>query len=418
MSTTADTHAHAPDAHHGHGHDPHLAHHFESLDQQFSASKLGMWTFLATEILMFGGLFVLYSVFRANHPAVYLYAHSALQTNLGAINTAILLASSFTMAWGVRAAQLGQRSLMIGLIALTFMGGIGFMTIKYFEYTTKIKYALWVGEYNAFNAKFVGDPKGKLDASEHILVHKLEHAGLSEEEADKKLEVIIGGHGEGAPAGEHGATPEKAPEAAPAVQAYPAYMLPAEPKLADNAPDAAKHTPVVDALKPPAGVPSGTIPADAPAPVLTYNSLQPFDQARVLQFFSIYYMMTGLHGLHVLVGMGLMVWLLHRGAPAGLRVFITPTSLLLLAIGCVLATVHGGLGINVGGYPLTGSLAVIAFILAAASLGINLLANRKPVNPEGEFGPTYFTPVDLGGLYWHLVDLIWIFLFPLLYLIH
>ena len=84
---------------------------------------------------------------------------------------------------------------------------------------------------------------------------------------------------------------------------------------------------------------------------LTFDELVPLDQSRVNTFFSIYFLMTGLHGLHVIIGMGLIYWVLKR-------------------------------------------------------------ARRN------EFGPTYFTPVDLVGLYWHLVDLIWIFLFPLLYLIH
>src|SRR4051794_32167838 len=106
MSTTAvnDPHAHG-DPHgdpHGdaeHAHNPHLAHHFDTPEQQFSTGKLGMWTFLATEVLMFGGLFVAYSVYRYNHPEVYLWAHRALDAKWGMINTIVLLASSFTMAW-------------------------------------------------------------------------------------------------------------------------------------------------------------------------------------------------------------------------------------------------------------------------------------------------------------------------------
>ena len=91
--------------------DGHLAHHFDTPAQQFSSAKLGMWLFLATEILLFGGLFCAYAVYRSNHPEIFIYAHRYLDRNLGAVNTAILLASSFTMAWAVRAAQLGRAAL-------------------------------------------------------------------------------------------------------------------------------------------------------------------------------------------------------------------------------------------------------------------------------------------------------------------
>src|SRR4051812_44912009 len=88
--------AHGHDLHdHGHG-NPRLAHHFDNMEQQYDSGKLGMWVFLATELLMFGGLFCAYSVYRANHPEVFLYAHKHLDMKMGAINTAILLASSLT----------------------------------------------------------------------------------------------------------------------------------------------------------------------------------------------------------------------------------------------------------------------------------------------------------------------------------
>ena len=109
------------------------------------SGKLGMWVFLATEILMFGGLFCAYAVYRASNPEVFLFAHRALDTSWGAINTAVLLASSFTMAWGVRAAQLGQKKLLIGLLIATLFGGAGFMLIKTVEYKAKWDHALFVG---------------------------------------------------------------------------------------------------------------------------------------------------------------------------------------------------------------------------------------------------------------------------------
>ncbi|MEL7088146.1 MAG: cytochrome c oxidase subunit 3, partial [Planctomycetota bacterium] len=135
-------------AHDDHGHPEHLAHHFETSEQQMESGKLGMWVFLATEILMFGGLFCAYAVYRANNPDVFLFAHKALDTKWGAINTIVLLASSFTMAWGVRCAQLGQKKLLISMLALTLLGGFGFMAIKTVEYKSKWDHDLWVGGIN------------------------------------------------------------------------------------------------------------------------------------------------------------------------------------------------------------------------------------------------------------------------------
>src|SRR5688500_9313294 len=94
--------------HHPHG-NPHLAHHFDSPEQQFNSAKIGMWVFLATELLMFGGLSCAYAVYRHNHPEVFQFAHTSLDKTWAAINTVFLITSSFTMAWCVRAAQLGQR---------------------------------------------------------------------------------------------------------------------------------------------------------------------------------------------------------------------------------------------------------------------------------------------------------------------
>ena len=95
--------------------DPHLAHHFDTPRQQYESSKTGMWLFLSTEILLFSGLFCAYAVYRANHPDVFIYAHQFLDKRLGGLNTLVLIFSSLTAAWAVRAAQLNQRRLLIGL---------------------------------------------------------------------------------------------------------------------------------------------------------------------------------------------------------------------------------------------------------------------------------------------------------------
>ena len=284
------------------GHPDFLQHHFETPAQQFDSGKLGMWLFLATEIVLFGGLFCAYAVYRANHPEIFIYAHTFLDTNLGAINTVVLLTSSLTMAWGVRAAQLGQTKLLTILLCLTLLGGFGFMGIKTIEYKSKWEHGLlWARSYN---------PE----------VHGAGRDAEAGDHADGAAAV----DDEHAAAGVHG----EAAESSPAVA---------------EGPTVPEHSKVAPAAAGPSGL--------ATAPDAEHGADHGIEPKNVQIFFSIYFLMTGLHGLHVVIGM--------------------------LAIGWVLVRAR-----------------------------------------RGDFSPAYFTPVDLVGLYWHLVDLIWIFLFPLLYLIH
>jgi len=273
-----------------HEHPPHLQHHFENSNQQFEAGKLGIWLFLATEILLFGGLFVAYSIYRANHPEIFLYAHQYLDRVLGGTNTVILLCSSLTMAWAVRAAQLGQRRLLILLLSLTICGGFGFMGIKYVEYKAKWEHGLLPGTH---------------------------------------FDPHVEGHAESA------APPATAPAPAAAAptSAPPGVLVVEKSKI-----------------PPSATGPAGTVTSAERAEETAEKAHLAKRPSNVQIFFGIYFLMTGLHGIHVLAGMGAITWILMRSI-------------------------------------------------------------------RGDFGPEYFTPVDFVGLYWHLVDLIWIFLFPLLYLI-
>jgi cytochrome c oxidase subunit 3 len=217
-----------------------LAPHYASMGAQLDATKLGMWLFLASEVLFFGGLFAAYAVYRANHPDLFRYAHHFLDWRLGATNTLVLVGSSLSAAWAVRAAQLGDRKVLRLALVVTLALAATFMLVKYLEYS-----------------------------------HKLHH-GVFWGAAYRPTEEILS-------------------------------ALP--PALRDAA--APRHVGI---------------------------------------FFSLYFLMTGLHGIHVLVGMGLFLWLLRRAG-------------------------------------------------------------------RGDFGPAYYGPVDVVALYWHLVDAIWIFLFPLFYLI-
>lgn len=204
-----------------------VPHHFNSAAQAFEASKLGMWLFLVTEILLFGGLFVVYIVFRGLYPEMFHEASHHLNKIMGAVNTVVLICSSFTMAMAVDRTRQNNSNKANQYLIVTLLFAALFLVIKYFEYSHKI------------------------------------HEGL------------------------------------------------------------------------------------LPAGLFTYEGIE---HVKTPLFFSLYFMMTGLHGVHVLVGMGLISWVLWR-------------------------------------------------------------------SNQGHFSAEYYTPVDLVGIYWHLVDLIWIYLFPLLYLI-
>jgi cytochrome c oxidase subunit 3 len=120
-----DTTAHAAHAQH-----PALAHHFDNLAQQQEAASLGMWVFLLTEILFFGGLFIVYSIYRVWYPDAFAAASHHLDIPLGTVNTAVLIGSSLTMALAVHAAQLNSRKGIMVFIALTMVLGAVFLGIK------------------------------------------------------------------------------------------------------------------------------------------------------------------------------------------------------------------------------------------------------------------------------------------------
>jgi cytochrome c oxidase subunit 3 len=118
-------------------HHPALAHQFDDLEQQNEASTLGMWVFLGTEVLFFGGLFLTYSVYRAWYPDAFAAASRELLVWAGTTNTAVLITSSLTMALAVRAAHMGERRSLMLLLVLTMLLGTTFLGIKSFEYYTE-----------------------------------------------------------------------------------------------------------------------------------------------------------------------------------------------------------------------------------------------------------------------------------------
>jgi cytochrome c oxidase subunit III len=201
---------------------------FDTAAQQKDAATVGMWVFLITEIMFFGGVFTAYTVYRRLYPQAFAIGSNSLSAAIGAVNTAVLLCSSFTMVLAVRAGQLGRRNLIVLFLILTLALGCVFLGIKAYEWNEKFE------------------------------LHHVPGASF---------------YFEGAP-----------------------------------------------------------------------------NQGQTQLFFSLYFAMTGLHALHMVIGVGL--------------------------------------------------------------LSVLILRTR-----QGRYSADYFTPIDITGLYWHFVDIIWIFLFPLLYLV-
>ncbi len=128
---------------------PALAEQFEDLPQQKEAATLGMWTFLATEVLFFGGLFLTYIVYRHAYPQAFAQASKHTIVLYGAINTAVLLTSSFSMALAVRAAQVSDTPALVRNLLITLFLGCCFLGIKGLEYHQDIQEHLWPGPYFA-----------------------------------------------------------------------------------------------------------------------------------------------------------------------------------------------------------------------------------------------------------------------------
>jgi cytochrome c oxidase subunit 3 len=217
-------------------HKPELLHHFSSAEQQRDASALGMWLFLATEIMFFGGMFCAYLIYRYWYYNEFAAGSRSIDIWLGTINTAVLICSSLTVALGVRAAQMGKRKLLVTLLLITVVFGLAFLGIKGVEWYQKFEEHHVPG--NSFNVDDI-------------------------------------------------------------IRDYPQIHI---------------------------------------------------DPRHEQIFFSLYFAMTGLHALHMVIG-----------------------------------------------------LAIFAFLTYKAWKGV--------------YSPSYYTPVEVGGLYWHFVDIVWIYLFPLLYLI-
>jgi cytochrome c oxidase subunit 3 len=333
---------------------------------------------------MFGGLFCAYAIYRGNYPEIFQWGHQFLDVKMGGINTVVLICSSLTMAWGVRAAQLGQRGLLILMLILTLLCAGGFMGIKYVEYSHKIHSGLLWGtrfqpaEHGSGHGDdshgATDDAHASTGAATGADTHATSDAGadshaagttdaeaateerlaMEATDAAHETDTVVGAPGERAgiqPTTGHdiqavdAGTGTTSPGSTSAGTTSAGTSAPsATPSAQGDGWTPPEHTALARAAQAPAGL----------APPATGDAHGHGDLPRPTNahiFFGIYFAMTGLHGIHVLAGMIVITWLL-----------------------------------------------INAF--------------------KGVYGPEYYTPVDLVGLYWHVVDLIWIFLFPLLYLIH
>src|SRR5262245_59405083 len=133
MADVMNSHAATPEAQHHRA----LQHHFENMEQQREAGTLGMWVFLVTEIMFFGGMFLAYTLYRSKYPASFASASNHLDITLGALNTGVLILSSFTMAMAVYFTQIGKRRLQIVCLILTLILGLTFLGVKAKEYHDK-----------------------------------------------------------------------------------------------------------------------------------------------------------------------------------------------------------------------------------------------------------------------------------------
>ena len=129
------------------------AHHFDSYSQEVSAGKLGMWLFLCTEILMFGGLFVGYVLYHSKYPDVFKAGAQFLDWKMGSINTVVLLLSSFTMALSIYYAQKNKMKKCQGMLVATLVCGFIFMFIKYLEYSHKMHIGIFPGKFFSYEGE-------------------------------------------------------------------------------------------------------------------------------------------------------------------------------------------------------------------------------------------------------------------------
>lgn len=404
----------------GHGRPASLAHHFRTPAQQADAAKLGMWLFLATEVLIFAGLFCLYVIFRRLHPELFEYGSQFLDARLGGINTLVLIVSSFTMALAVWAAQRGNRHQLMLFLQLTFLGGVAFMGIKFVEYTSKFDEGL------VWGAGFYQRPgwliaQDNLARAQSVLSRSpVPQTGPQLAPGDPELGRPLwngvcrschGSAGEGVPnqgkplVGSQFVDSSSDEELLAFVRTGRKASDPANTMKKDMPPRGGNpllrdqdilhiialiRTFSKQQATGPATAPSAAAPGGGAAEA---SSAQPLWLPRwVLPDAppgppGLIAVMPGRSPLPAAEPPPLPHHSIDPGRPANAHIFF--------------AIYFGLTGLHA--LHVLGGLGVITWLIRRAA--------------RGDFSAHYYTPVDLGGLYWHFVDIVWIYLFPLLYLL-
>ena len=258
---------------HEHYHPPGLQHQFEDMGQQAESDSIGMWMFLVQEIMFFGGLFTVYLVFRSKFPMAFAAGSNHLDVFWGTANTLVLIISSLTMALAVHYAQLGKRNLQLIFIIATMVLGTVFLGVKAIEYTNK--YYEGIVPIKGLNLK---TPKQKV----HSPATTAEEHAPSDPDSENRQSLDSPASVE-KKAGEHNEEEYVNPTA---------DFVWEDTHLAQQAQQGNYLT---------------------SAEKIGYFSNGEIDPAKfrdkVRIFFWIYFAMTGLHALHMIIGLGIMLWL-------------------------------------------------------------------------------------------------------------
>lgn len=411
-------------------HSPQLAHHFDSMPQQHEAAKLGMWLFLATEVLLFGGLFCAYAVFRSNNPEIFQWvaAKGFLDVKWGAINTVVLILSSVSMAGAVTFIQLNKRWPVIILLGITFICGIVFMAIKSVEYEHKIHSNL------VWGTKFYELPHGMDAGSGSGAAGGLAAANLANGTSIWNS-TCRSCHG---PAGLGVLGQGRDITSSEFVQSRTDLELLAYVKVGRTKSDPLNTTgmemppkggnpllsdqDIIDAI---AYVRNFQIPlpqfADPETPdddTVNEDEAEQVDEVEKPVVPAVVAEPEKEKGF----------WIPASSIPLARN---APSQLSMDALNAkengkevVKKVAVGDLHQSVDPErPANAHLFFTYYFMMTGLHGVHVVLGLIMIlwlmvrTVWGHFNSTYFVPIDLGGLYWHIVDLIWIFLFPLFYLI-
>ena len=412
------TDAHPDSAHRDAGH---VEHHFATAAQQFDAAKLGMWLFLATEILLFAGLFCAYAVYRRLHPDIFAYGSQFLDARWGGLNTVVLITSSFTMALAVHAAQHGQRRKLLLCLQLTFLGGVCFLGIKYVEYKHKFD------ENLVWGARFYTKPSWLAVSAALDRARTASHrepgapstAGVALLPGDSEAGVPLWN---GTCRSCHGPVGEGMPNEGKAIAGGEFIRTRTDDELL-------AYVKVGRTINDPANTTKKAMPPKGGNPLLTDQDIM-----HVIAF------------LRTLPAAPVTPTASSQesgaatttSAPAAAAEFYIPRSvipnpppgppglaMMYVPVEAAEHEAHAEFAHHTvdPACPPNAHVFFGIYFFMTGLHGLHVIAGMAVIvwlivrTARGDFTAEYYTPVDLGGLYWHLVDLIWIYLFPLLYLI-